>query len=85
MVPIEAQPPVYLSASNDGSITDNTPVTDVTGSWAIVPGAPTSLRVDYRVSYGRRKSTASAVWTHVGERWRLSGGQIPPELKRETE
>lgn len=85
VVPIEAEPPIYLSASNGGSITDSTPVTDVAGSWSIVPGPPSTLRVDYRVSYGRRKSTGSATWSLIGERWRLSSGQIPPELRRETE
>lgn len=85
VVPIEAEPPIYLSASDEGAVVDNTPVTDVTGSWAIDPGSHSSLRVDYRVRYGGRKSTGSAVWTLVGERWTLSGGGIPPELKRATE
>ena len=83
--PRGADRPIYLSASNGGSITDSTPVTDVTASWAIVLGPPSTLRVDYRVSYGRRKSIGSATRSLVGERWRLSAGQIPPELRRETE
>lgn len=60
VVHVEAMPRVGLSASDGGAIADGSPVTNVSGSWTISPGANDTLRVEYQVSVGRRRSRASA-------------------------
>ena len=81
VVHVEASPPVSLSASDGGAVTDGSPVTDVSGSWTIPPGASDTLQVDYRVLIGKRRSKVSATWRLVGERWVFSGGEIPAAVK----
>lgn len=80
VVHVEASPRVALSASDAGAVGDSGPNTDVSGSWVIPPGASDTLRVEYKVTVGRRRSAASATWRLVGERWMLSGGTLPAAL-----
>ena len=80
VVHVEATPRVGLSASDGGAVGDSGPVTDVSGSWTIPPGASDTLRVEYRVSVGKRRSRTSATWRLVGERWVLLGGALPAAL-----
>ena len=81
VVHVEASPRMVLSASDGGAVGDSGPNTDVSGSWTIAPGASNTLRVEYRVSVGRRRSRASATWRLIGERWVLSAGALPAALE----
>ena len=81
VIHVAAMPRVSLSASDAGAVGDSGPTTEVTGSWVIPPERGDTLRVDYKVTVGRRRSAASATWRLVGERWVLSAGTLPAALE----
>lgn len=81
VVHVDAEPRVSLSASDGGAVGDDGPTTEVSGSWVIPPEATDTLRVDYKVTVGRRRSAASATWRLIGPRWVLSAGALPAALK----